>query len=105
MIDGDEPESWHELQDRIARILRETGVETIVEKSIQTPRGQVTIDVWAHDSAAVPSQTYLIECKRWRTRVPQTVVHAFRTVVGESGANWGAIISASGFQKIRTAAI
>jgi restriction system protein len=99
MIDADEPASWRDLQDRVARILSEAGVVTAVEKVIQTARGDVSIDVWAHDPAATPSQTYLVECKLWRTRVPQTIVHAFRTVVGDSDANWGAIISAKGFQK------
>lgn len=99
MIEAIEPSTWQDLQDVVARILREAGVVTAVEKTIQTARGEVSIDVWAHDPTATPSQTYLIECKRWRTRVPQTIVHAFRTVVGDSGANWGAIISTAGFQK------
>jgi len=99
MIEHDEPPTWHELQSRVARIIHEAGCNTAVEKVIRTVRGKVSVDVWAYDSAATPSQTYLIECKRWRARVPQTVVHAFRTVVGDSGANWGAIISAAGFQK------
>lgn len=78
MIDANEPTSWQDLQDRVARILREAGVVTAVEKAIQTARGKVSIDVWAHDPDATPTQTHLIECSRWRNRVPQTVVHAFR---------------------------
>ena len=99
MIDTNEPAGWRELQDRVACILHEAGVVTAVEKVIQTARGKVSIDVWAHDPSATPTQTYLVECKRWRSRVSQAVVHAFRTVVGDSGANWGAIIAATGFQK------
>lgn len=99
MIEEIMPSSWRDLQDMVAKILRESGVVTAVEKSIPTARGNVSIDVWAHDPAATPAQTYLIECKRWRARVPQTIVHSFRTVVGDSGANWGAIISIAGFQK------
>ena len=83
MIDTNEPASWRDLQNAVARILREAGVATTVEKVIPTARGNVSIDVWAHDSAATPAQTYLVECKKWRARVPQTVVHAFRTVVGD----------------------
>lgn len=98
-IEEDAPASWRELQERVARILRESGVTASVEKRIQTARGEVSVDVWAHDSAATPTQTYLVECKRWQARVPQAVVHGFRTVVGDSGANWGAIISCAGFQK------
>jgi hypothetical protein len=86
------------LQKRVAQILSEAGVNATVEKRIQTARGRAVIDVWAHDAAATPPQTYLIECKKWRARVPQTVVHAFRTVVGDAGANWGAIVCANGFQ-------
>jgi len=99
MIEANEPVSWRDLQDCVARILSEAGVVTAVEKVIQTARGEVSIDVWAHDPSATPAQTYLVECKRWRARVPQTIVHGFRTVVGDSGANWGAIISVAGFQK------
>lgn len=41
----------------------------------------------------------LFECKNWRTRILQEKVHAFRTVVTETGANVGYIVSAAGFQK------
>jgi len=97
MID-DMPASWRDLQGYVARILSECGVATAIEKVVKTARGKVEIDVWAHDSSSTPPQTYLVECKRWRDAVPQTVVHAFRTVVGDSGANWGAIVSSNGFQ-------
>lgn len=97
-IDLESPPTWHALQESVAAILRESGVEAEVEKTIPTARGQVTVDVFAHDADATPSQTYFVECKQWRSRVPQTVIHAFQTVVGNAGANWGAIVSASGFQ-------
>ncbi len=104
MIESTPPGSWQDLQHTVARILREAGVATDVEKAIQTARGHVSIDVWACDAAATPPQIYLIECKRWRKRIPQTVVHAFRSVVGDAGANWGAIISATRFQPAAFAA-
>jgi len=40
----------------------------------------------------------LVECKYWKRPIPQTVVHAFRTVVADSGANVGLIVSLNGFQ-------
>ena len=98
MIDDTAPDSWRDLQERVARILSECGIATAIEKVVETARGKVEIDVWAHDSSSTPPQTYLVECKRWCDAVPQTVVHAFRTVVGDSGANWGAIVSSNGFQ-------
>ena len=98
MID-DVPESWKDLQTGVARILWECGVDASIEKPVDLARGQAKIDVWAHDASSTPPQTYIIECKLWNSPVPQTVVHAFRTVVGDSGANWGAIISSNGFQR------
>jgi hypothetical protein len=38
------------------------------------------------------------ECKNWRVNIPKEVVHAFRTVVQEAGANRGYVISRVGFQ-------
>ncbi len=99
MIEDHEPMNWEDLEIRVGAILSETGVEVVLKKKVETARGGANIDVWAHDDSATPSQTYLIECKHWRRRVTKNVVHGFRTVVGDSGANWGAIISMSGFQK------
>jgi hypothetical protein len=99
MIDIDEPANWRAFQEWVARVLRESGLTVEVEKQIETARGVVVVDIWAHDHTGTPLQTYLMECKQWRSRVPKSVVHAFRMVVGDSGANWGAIVSAKGFQK------
>lgn len=99
MIDETPPDTWQELQVRVARILEECGVETEVEKTIPLARGHAEIDVWAHDEDATPAQTYLIECKNWSNPIPQEKVHAFRSVVGDSGAQWGAFVSRSGFQR------
>jgi len=59
----------------------------------------VTVDVRAVDEQAIPRSTILCECKHWGSRIPQTVVHAFRTVVHDAGATSGLLIATSGFQK------
>jgi hypothetical protein len=46
-----------------------------------------------------PLRGIICECKNWRTNVPREVVHAFRTVMQETGANRGYIISRTGFQQ------
>jgi restriction system protein len=99
VIEDTVPRSWRDFQTHVAAILSECGVETVVEKELEIARGRIEIDVWAHDASSVPAQTYLIECKHWSKAVPQAVVHGFRTVVGDSGANWGAIVSSNGFQR------
>jgi restriction system protein len=40
----------------------------------------------------------MAECKHWNSAVPQTVIHSFRTVVAETGANVGYVVSSGGFQ-------
>ena len=99
MINDANPTSWRDLQNQVSFILTETGVQSEVEKKVVNVRGKAEIDVWAHDAKSVPPQTYLIECKNWTDPVSQTIVHGFRTLVGDSGANWGAIVSKNGFQK------
>ena len=61
-------------------------------------RGQVEIDVFGQEAVEGRTYTVLCECKNWTARVPQNVIHGFRTVVADSGANLGYIISTAGFQ-------
>ena len=99
MITHKTPEDWRALQVEVARLLDECGFQEVeVEKTVQTVRGEAEIDVWAEE--AVKGRKYLTvcECKHWKANVPQTVVHAFRTVVTDIGAHVGYIVSIAGFQ-------
>ncbi|MFT5725925.1 MAG: hypothetical protein ACI8PB_000041 [Desulforhopalus sp.] len=98
MIFQMEPEDWKALQSRTAMMFTEIGCESEVEKTIETVRGTVEIDVFVKDLSSVPPLTVLCECKYWNKRIPKNVVHAFRTVVSDFGANTGFIISKLGFQ-------
>lgn len=71
-------------------------VET--EKTVTTVRGTVEIDVYAEEFSDGRKNTILCECKYWKSAVPQNMVHGFRTVMGDFGANKGYIISSGGFQ-------
>ena len=93
------PNDWRDLQNKVAQILQECGFSVDIQKDINTVRGIVNIDVIAQDITRKPISTYLCECKHWQTRVPKSVVHSFRTVVADYGANWGFIISSGGFQR------
>ena len=92
------PDNWRDLQVQVATILAECGFSTQIEKDIETVRGTVNIDVFAEDSSQRPTAVYLCECKLWGSAIPKNVVHGFRTVVSDFGANWGFIISSNGFQ-------
>lgn len=56
------------------------------------------MDVYAEETVRRRRNLVLCECKQWRRRVPQTVVHSFGNVVTDSGANVGYVVSAAGLQ-------
>lgn len=94
-----DPENWHDLQEKVSSILNQVGFDSTTNKVIKTPRGEVEIDVYAVDPYSIDKIIYVIECKNWETKIPQTVIHSFTTVISETGANVGYIISKEGFQK------
>lgn len=98
MITAHQPNDWRDLQNSVACILCECGFTVQIEKTVPMVRGQAEIDVYAEES--VKGRRYVIigECKHWKARVPQQVIHAFRTLVADSGGNVGYIISSNGFQ-------
>jgi len=99
MIEDLPPDTWQDLQSRVARIFNEIGLTADVDKKLTTPRGEVEIDVYAIDHGSVDQIRYIVECKNWKNPVSQNIVHAFTTVMHESGGNIGFIVSARGFQK------
>lgn len=98
MIDDPQPVSWQDLQFGVQRIFRNLGLSAEVEVALETPRGSVNVDVFATDIRSLDKITYIVECKNWGNTIPQSVVHAFTTVMHETGANVGFIISKHGLQ-------
>jgi hypothetical protein len=98
MITEKTPSSWQELQTWTAQILQECGWKAETEVKVKTVRGKAEIDVLAIETVQGREYKTLIECKNWTARVPQNVVHGFRTVVADVGANTGYIVSKAGFQ-------
>src|SRR4030042_2487904 len=91
--------NWHDLQNIVAQLFTEMDYEVELEKTIKLAgRGSKKIDVFVSDPNASFNRIYLIECKYWNNRIPQDVVHSFKTIMEESGANTGLIISKKGFQ-------
>nr|WP_263441305.1 restriction endonuclease [Klebsiella variicola] len=90
--------NWKDLQNGVQRIFRNVGLYAEVEVNVETPRGSVNVDVLATDPRSVDKIRYIVECKNWGSSIPQTVVHSFTTVMHETGANIGFIISKHGFQ-------
>lgn len=97
LIEGQLPDTWQHLEKTVGRILAECGYDVEVQKNVDLARGDVDVDVWADDHSSPPN-VIAVECKLWNTSVPKNVVHAFRAVVGDSGANTGLLVSSAGFQ-------
>lgn len=97
LIEAAVPGGWQNLESTVGQILSECGYDVALQKNVQLARGDVNIDVWADDHASPPN-VIAVECKHWSTPVNKNVVHAFRAVVGDSGANTGLIVSSAGYQ-------
>src|ERR1051325_9219793 len=92
------PATWQELQTDVAAILKECGFSVEIEKTVKSVRGSVEIDVYGEEDINGRKHKIACECKHWKASVPQTVIHAFRTVIADIGANVGYLISSGGFQ-------
>jgi hypothetical protein len=92
------PVDWEDLENKVCQIFSEMGCTATRRKSIKTVRGRVDVDVVVRDKTRRPHILILCECKYWNRKVSKTVVHAFRTVVQDSGASLGFLISDAGFQ-------
>jgi restriction system protein len=98
MIENPQPENWQDLQNGVCKIFTEIGLEAETGKTVATPRGNIELDVFAIDVKSVDKIKYIIECKNWNKTIPQSVIHAFTTVMHEVGANIGFVISKRGMQ-------
>lgn len=91
------PSTWKDLQDDVAFLLNQAGYYAISPCTIETVRGCVEVDVLVESSDELIKKI-ICECKYWDSSIPKEKVHAFRTVVSDSGAYLGIIISKRGFQ-------
>jgi restriction system protein len=99
MITSHVPDDWRQLQVEVARLLDECGFSVEIEKKVRTVRGEVELDVYAQEEVKGRKYSIVCECKHWKAKIPQNVVHGFRTVVADMGANIGYIVSLAGFQE------
>ncbi|MES0098727.1 restriction endonuclease [Mesorhizobium sp. M0019] len=98
-ITTETPEQWRDLQQMVAAILREAGMNAEVEKTLPTVRSRIEIDIYSVETTDDGRRYSLVcECKNWKTAVPQEKVLALRSVMNDVGANKGYIISTGGFQ-------
>lgn len=105
MITNQIPETWRDLQIKVGAILEQCGFKTEVEKTLTSVRGKVELDIYAEEVIDGRQYSIVCECKYWRSNIPQTVIHGFRTVINDLGCNIGYIITTSDFQIGAVAAV
>jgi hypothetical protein len=98
MIFNTEPQNWKDLQNYVGQMFKECGFETEIAKVVDLVRGRKEIDVYAQDTLSEYKPIIIVECKFWNKAVHQEIIHSFRTVVADFGANVGFIVSRNGFQ-------
>lgn len=91
------PTTWIMLQDYVAKYFNESGYFASTSKTINLVRGKTEIDVYIETKDKI-NNIILCECKYWNTNIPQEKIHAFRTIVSDSGANLGLFITTSNYQ-------
>jgi hypothetical protein len=98
-IYNETPTDWKDLETKVSKIFSDIGFNVEVEKNIKLARGIVNVDVFAERKYLSSKEIHIAECKYWTEAVPKHVVHSVRTILNDSGANSGYIISKNGFQK------
>ena len=96
-ITNDIPKDWKDLQEKVCKLLNEAGYPSESPKEINTVRGTVEVDVFSTSDEELIKQ-FICECKFWNTPIPKEKIHAFRTVVNDSGSMVGIFISKTGYQ-------
>ncbi|WP_409614556.1 restriction endonuclease [Brevundimonas aurantiaca] len=99
LIATSEIRNWKDLQNRVATLFRDMGYEASSPLTVELVRGKKEVDVHVVDPHTSVPHVIIIECKHWKSRVPQETVHSMQTVMEGCGANTGIIVSSKGFQK------
>ena len=101
-MERDSTEEWRDFQELVADRFRRIPVcRVTVGETFNGARGNVEVDVVARIGS--PSHgfvfTVLIECKFWKTRVPQGEFYKLKGIVEDMGAHLGILVSEVGHQK------
>jgi hypothetical protein len=90
---------WREYQREAARFFCDLGMTAEVERTIAGRLGTPhTIDVLVTFTAFGVEHTWVVECKRWKSRVGKDRVLVLKSIVDDVGADRGFLLTESGFQ-------
>lgn len=90
---------WFKFQEEICEHFINLGAIAETNVTVQGPTASYDIDVLVKSKYLGTEFTWIIEAKHWKSRIPIEKVNALTTVVKNTGADRGFIISKLGFQK------
>lgn len=90
---------WFKFQEEICEHFRNLGAKAETNVTIQGPTASYNIDVLVTSKYLGTEFTWIIEAKHWKTNIPIEKVNALTTIVKNTGADRGFIISKVGFQQ------
>ncbi len=98
IITKERPNSWRDLESKVAKILVECGFVVESPKKIDTVRATYEADVYAIERIEKLEYSLICECKYWGQDIPQGVILGFRAAIADIGCNIGYVITTSRFQ-------
>ncbi|MDA9555094.1 restriction endonuclease [Pelobium sp.] len=91
--------NWYDFQESIRSYFLTLGCEAKTNVSIHGVRTKHDIDIFITSKFLGIEIKWIIEAKKWKTKVSKLHVLALRQIVDDIGADKGFIIADSGFQK------
>lgn len=89
--------SWKQYQEDTATVFRSMGFEADTDVHLEGVRGGHDIDVVVRTRNIGVDQLWIVDCKRWRSRVRKQELLAFRSIAADVGADRGIMLSSRGF--------
>lgn len=90
--------NWRDLETRVKSLFRNCGCRA--DKTVVRGPGKVKYEIdclVTFKSLGLPTK-WIVECKDWRSRVPQEVAASLRQRVTDTGADKGILVCPWGFQ-------
>lgn len=93
-----EPPEWYQFQEEICDYFNSLGANAKTNVTLNGVRTNHDIDVLVETKFLGQDIVWVIEAKKWKSKVNKLQVFGLRTIVDEIGADKGFIISENGFQ-------
>lgn len=91
--------AWKQYQEETAAFFREIGMDADTDQNLEGVRTSHKIDVVVRARHLGFDVLWIVECKRWQTRITKLHVLALREIASDLGADRGILMAESGFQR------